>query len=103
VLFVGDDWAEDHHDVEVMDAAGRRLARARLEEGMAGMSRLHALIGQHLDLDEQVGEGVCPGNGVTGLTGRPACLPGRHSDDREDAEYGFWSFSDDRENNRQAG
>ena len=22
-LFVGDDWAEDHHDVEVMDAAGR--------------------------------------------------------------------------------
>src|SRR6266571_1456990 len=22
-LFVGDDWAEDHHDVEVMDEAGR--------------------------------------------------------------------------------
>ena len=21
-LFVGDDWAEDHHDVEVMDDAG---------------------------------------------------------------------------------
>lgn len=31
MLFVGDDWAEDHHDVEVMDASGRRLARARLE------------------------------------------------------------------------
>ena len=26
-LFVGDDWAEDHHDVELMDAAGRLLAR----------------------------------------------------------------------------
>ncbi|MDT7665848.1 MAG: hypothetical protein QOD04_5404, partial [Pseudonocardiales bacterium] len=25
VLFVGDDWAEDHHDVEVQDHAGRRL------------------------------------------------------------------------------
>jgi hypothetical protein len=22
-LFVGDDWAEDHHDVEVMDEAGK--------------------------------------------------------------------------------
>jgi hypothetical protein len=35
-LLVGDDWAEDHHDVEVLDAAGRRLARARLPEGVAG-------------------------------------------------------------------
>jgi hypothetical protein len=35
-LFVGDDWAEDHHDVEVMDAAGRKLAKARLPEGVAG-------------------------------------------------------------------
>jgi transposase len=49
-LFVGDDWAEDHHDVELMDGSGRRLAKARLPEGVAGMSRLHALVG------EQVGE-----------------------------------------------
>ena len=46
-LFVGDDWAEDHHDVEVMDAAGRKLAKARLPEGVAGMARLHGLIGEH--------------------------------------------------------
>jgi hypothetical protein len=26
LLFVGDDWAEDHHDVEVMDEAGKVLA-----------------------------------------------------------------------------
>lgn len=45
-LFVGDDWAEDHHDVEVMDASGRRLAKARLPEGVAGMARLHAIVGQ---------------------------------------------------------
>jgi transposase len=45
-LLVGDDWAEDHHDVEVMDTAGRRLARARLPEGVAGMARLHAMIGE---------------------------------------------------------
>ncbi|TDD42067.1 IS110 family transposase [Kribbella antibiotica] len=43
-FFVGDDWAEAHHDVEVMDAAGRVLATARLPEGVAGMARLHALV-----------------------------------------------------------
>jgi transposase len=48
VLFAGDDWAEDHHDVELMDEAGRTLARARLPEGAAGMARLHAMIGEQL-------------------------------------------------------
>jgi len=53
-LFVGDDWAEDHHDVELMDSAGRRLAKARLPEGVAGIARLHAMIGEQLgeDADE---------------------------------------------------
>jgi len=48
VLFIGDDWAEDHHDVELVDEGGRRLARARLPEGLEGLSRLHALIAEHL-------------------------------------------------------
>ena len=42
--FVGDDWAEDHHDVEVQDSTGRRLAKARLPEGVVGIVRLHELI-----------------------------------------------------------
>ena len=41
MLFAGDDWAEDHHDVELMDASGRVLARARL----------HAMIGEQLGQD----------------------------------------------------
>jgi hypothetical protein len=45
-LFVGDDWAEDHHDVEVMDEAGKVLAKRRLPEGVAGMTRLHELVGR---------------------------------------------------------
>ena len=57
-LFVGDDWAEDHHDVELMDAAGRVLARKRLPEGVAGMARLHELIGQHLGEDGEDAEVV---------------------------------------------
>jgi transposase len=57
-LFVGDDWAEDHHDVELMDAAGRVLARERVPEGVAGMARLHELIGQHLGVDDEDAEVV---------------------------------------------
>ncbi len=47
MLFMGDDWAEDHHDVELVDESGRRLARARLPEGVEGVTRLHALIAEH--------------------------------------------------------
>jgi hypothetical protein len=69
VLFVGDDWAEDHHDVEIVDSDGKRLGRARLPEGMAGMARLHALIGEHLDedaLDPETGM-LAPGRVVVGI------------------------------------
>ena len=59
-LFVGDDWAEDHHDVELMDAAGRVLAKRRLPEGVAGMARLHEMVGQQLgeDADAEVVVGI---------------------------------------------
>jgi transposase len=53
LLFLGDDWAEDHHDVELQNEAGRRLARARLPEGVAGMARLHAMIGEQLGEDDE--------------------------------------------------
>jgi transposase len=48
LLFVGDDWSEEHHDVELMDPSGRRLSKARLPEGSTGIARLHAMIGEHL-------------------------------------------------------
>jgi hypothetical protein len=53
VLFVGDDWAEDHHDVELVDEAGRRLGRARLPEGVEGIRRLHELTAAHLPADAE--------------------------------------------------
>jgi transposase len=55
-LFVGDDWAEDHHDVEVMDGSGRRLAKARLPEGVVGMARSHTMIGNLAEQDEPADE-----------------------------------------------
>ena len=57
-LFVGDDWAEDHHDVEVMNEAGKVLVKRRLPEGVAGMARLHELIGEHLGEDADGAEVV---------------------------------------------
>jgi transposase len=50
-LFVGDERAEDHHDVEVMDEAGKVVARKRLPEGAAGMAQLHGLVGGFLGED----------------------------------------------------
>jgi transposase len=47
VLFIGDDWSEDHHDVELEHEGGRRLARARLPEGLEGITRLHELVAEH--------------------------------------------------------
>jgi transposase len=51
VLFVGDDWAEDHHDVEVQDQYGRALRTARLPEGVDGMARFHELVAGFLPDD----------------------------------------------------
>ncbi len=47
VLFIGDDWPEDHHDLEIEDEGGRRLARARAPEGLEGITQLHALVAEH--------------------------------------------------------
>ncbi len=49
MLFIGDDWAEAHHDIEIEDDTGRLLVRRRLLEGLAGISMLHELVAEHLD------------------------------------------------------
>ncbi len=46
-VFVGDDWAETHHDVHLMNDAGDRLAAKRFPEGLEGIAGLHALIAEH--------------------------------------------------------
>jgi transposase len=51
MLFIGDDWAEDHHDVELVDDEGQVLARRRLREGIEGIAGLHALVAEHLPED----------------------------------------------------
>jgi transposase len=58
MIFVGDDWAEDHHDVYLMDEAGQRLAARRLPEGLFGIRGVHELIAAHAQEPEQVVIGI---------------------------------------------
>lgn len=55
MIFVGDDWAEAHHDVYVCDEAGTRLGAKRLPEGIEGVTGFHELV---VDLVEDPGEVV---------------------------------------------
>jgi transposase len=52
-IYVGHDWAEDHHDIHIDDTDGRRLFAGRVPDGVEGVSRLHAVIA---DLVDQPGE-----------------------------------------------
>jgi len=58
MIFIGDDWAVEHHDVYLMDEAGKRLASRRLPEGLAGVRQLHELISTHAEEPDQVVVGV---------------------------------------------
>ena len=68
MLFVGDDWAEDHHDVYLMNDIGDRLASRRLSEGLAGIGRLHELIAEHAEDPAQVVIGIETDRWVDALT-----------------------------------
>ena len=58
MLFVGDDWAEDHHDVHLMDETGRQIARRRLPEGLAGIRGFHELVAAHAEDPAEVVIGI---------------------------------------------
>ena len=58
MIFVGDDWAEDHHDIHVMDADGDRLASRRLPEGLPGIRGFHELVAAHVAEPSQVVIGI---------------------------------------------
>jgi len=42
-LFVGVDWAEDHHDVCVMDTDGQVRSKGRVSNDLAGIAKIHDL------------------------------------------------------------
>jgi hypothetical protein len=52
MLFVGVDWAEDHHDVCVMGSEGLVYAKRRVPDSVVGIGELHALVAEHADEDD---------------------------------------------------
>ena len=54
VVFVGHDWAETHHDVFLEDEQGKRLAKARLPEGIEGVARFHELVAPFVEEPSEV-------------------------------------------------
>jgi transposase len=49
LIFMGIDWAEAHHDICLLDEAGRPLGKARVAEGLEGLRRIHELVVEHTD------------------------------------------------------
>lgn len=58
MIFVGDDWSEDGHDICVMDEDGERLAARSLPEGLEGIRTFHQLVADHADDAAEVVVGV---------------------------------------------
>ena len=58
MLFVGVDWAEDHHDVCVMAEDGMVLAKRRVPDSVTGIGDLHGLIAEHAGDGEAVVVGI---------------------------------------------
>jgi hypothetical protein len=48
-VFCGIDWAEDHHDIALVDAGGQLLARRRISDDAAGLALLLGLLTEHGD------------------------------------------------------
>ncbi len=58
MIFVGVDWAEDHHDVCVMAEDGAVLAKRRVPDSVGGVGELHQLVAAHSEEDEAVVVGI---------------------------------------------
>jgi len=58
VVFLGVDWAEEHHDVCLLGERGQVLGRARVANSLEGVSRIHALVADHAEEPEAVVVGI---------------------------------------------
>jgi hypothetical protein len=79
MIFIGDDWAEDHHDVHVIGEAGQRLDWQPPPEGLAGIREFHELIATHAEESGQVMIGIDTDRAACGWARCPPpairCLP----------------------------
>jgi transposase len=52
-VYCGIDWAEDHHDIALVDRDGQLLARRRISDDAAGLAQLLALLAEHGDSGDE--------------------------------------------------
>ncbi|WP_151484666.1 IS110 family RNA-guided transposase [Streptomyces albicerus] len=48
-VFCGVDWAEDHHDIALLDVGGKQLAKQRINDDAEGFAQFAALLSEHGD------------------------------------------------------
>jgi hypothetical protein len=53
-VYCGIDWAEDHHDIALVDQRGKLLARRRISDDAAGLAQLLGLLADHGDSPEDL-------------------------------------------------
>src|SRR5512135_916783 len=53
-VYCGIDWAEDHHDVALVNRDGKLLARRRISDDAAGFAALLALLAEHGDTPDDL-------------------------------------------------
>jgi len=51
-VYCGIDWAEDHHDIALVNRDGQLVARRRISDDAAGLAQLLALLAEHGDSPE---------------------------------------------------
>jgi len=57
-VYLGVDWAEDHHDLCLLDDDGARLAGRRIPDGLDGVALLHQMVADHAEDPAEVVVGV---------------------------------------------
>ncbi len=58
MVFLGVDWAEEHHDVCMLDEQGEVLGRAQVANSLEGVGRIHALVAEHSKESGEVVVGI---------------------------------------------
>ena len=58
MIFVGDDWAEAHHDVCLMTDTGEPVRYVKLPEGVEGLSKFDELVGEYVSDPHDVVVGI---------------------------------------------
>jgi transposase len=64
MTFIGIDWSEEHHNVEIQSGSGKRLKELRIEAGVEGLSRLQETIAGLTEEPSQVVVGIESSHGL---------------------------------------